>query len=140
MKKLNLSGNDFSIIVKRALEGKISPVSFVLVLGFFASTLLLYISLHVYFLDLSQRIEADRLKANRLMNEKLYLSSEYDRLTSPEKIIPVAVSYGLKPAGPENIKRVAFSRKNSSRRRAPRRLDSEIRFVQAGVISIRDER
>ena len=140
MKKLNLSRNNFSIIVRRALEGKISPVGFVIILGFFSSMLLLYISLHVYFLDLSERIEADRIKANRLMNEKLYLSSVYDRLTSPEKVIPVALSYGLKPAGPENVKRVAFNQKSSSSKRVSRRLDREIHFVQAGVISIRDER
>jgi hypothetical protein len=60
-----------SLIVKRALEGKVSPLGFLMVLGFLSSMILLYISLHVHFYTLSESIREVEKQKEVLLDHPL---------------------------------------------------------------------
>jgi len=80
MSAQSVSGDSsgLSFIVKRALEGRISPLNFLLLLGFISSLVLLYISLHFY------------------------------DLVSAERIIPISKKLGLRAGTPHEVRRLAI--------------------------------
>jgi hypothetical protein len=100
--------NSFSLIVKKALEGKVSPLCFLLILGFFSSLLLLYISLHVHFNTISVKIEDGIKRREMLSDTKNCLLAERNELASAERIIPIVERSGMKPGCPEQVRRVAY--------------------------------
>ena len=97
-----------SMIVKRALEGKMGPFNFLIILGFFSSLVLLYISLHVHLDGISRKIEEGTLLRQTLEDEKICLVTRMNELVSAERIIPLAVAAGMEPGSPDQIHRVAY--------------------------------
>ena len=97
-----------TLVIKRALEGRISPLNFLLIVGFFSSLILLYISLHVHFQTLSGELNEEVRLRQKLNEEKIFLTAEHDRLSSPERIIPLVQELGLRAGSSEEVKRVAF--------------------------------
>jgi hypothetical protein len=97
-----------SIIVKRALEGKMGPFNFLVILGFFSSLVLLYISLHVHLDGISSRIEESTRRRQALEDERVTLLSIRNELVSADRIIPLALSAGMRPGAPDQIHRVAL--------------------------------
>jgi hypothetical protein len=97
------------LFMKRALEGKMSPVSFLLVLGFFSSLVLLYISLNVYFFNISTEIVANRDRLDYLMDQNVRLTAQYNELVSPGRIIPMAKLLGMRAGASEEVHRLAFN-------------------------------
>jgi len=95
--------------IKRALEGKMSPVSFLLVLGFLSSLVLLYISLNVYFFNISTDAVASRERLDFLMDRNARLTAQYNELVSPGRIIPMATLLGMRPGSSEEVRRLAFN-------------------------------
>ena len=102
-----------SLFIKRAFEGRIGPMNFILLLGFVSSLLLLYISLHFYFFNISEQIELCTEKEKVLMNESAALLTEYNDLTSPERIIPLAGKLGMRASTPEEVERLAVFEQDS---------------------------
>ncbi len=96
-----------SIFIKKALEGRIGPMNFILLLGFVSSLLLLYISLHFYFFNISEQIELCTEREKVLMNESARLLTEYNDLTSPERIIPLAKKLHMRASRPAEVERLA---------------------------------
>jgi cell division protein FtsL len=96
-----------SLFIKKALEGKIGPMNFILLLGFVSSLLLLYISLHFYFFNISEQIELCTEREKALMNESARLLTEYNDLASPERIIPLAKKLRMRASMPEEVERLA---------------------------------
>lgn len=96
-----------SLFIKRTLEGRIGPMNFILLLGFVSSLLLLYISLHFYFFNISEQIELCTERERALMNESARLLTEYNDLTSPERIIPLAKKLRMRASTPEEVERLA---------------------------------
>jgi len=97
-----------SLIIKRALEGRISPLSFMLILGFFSSLVLLYISLHVYFFSISQDISKDSERLGALMDSNVRLMAKYNELISADRIIPLVEKRGFRACTPDEMERVAL--------------------------------
>jgi hypothetical protein len=108
MRKISGHSAGVSLIIKRALEGRMSPLNFLLVLGFFCSLVLLYISLHVYFFSMSQDISERRDKLELLMDNNVRLTAEYNDLVSPDRIIPIVRKLGMRVGSPAEIKRLAL--------------------------------
>ena len=100
--------NYISLIVKKALEGRMSPFNFLIMLGFVSSLFLLYISLHVHFFDLSSKIDERRRRIEKLRDRKTHLTAEYNKLTSRTRIIPIVQDLGLRAGSPAEIKRLAY--------------------------------
>ena len=98
-----------SMIVKRALEGKMGPFNFLIILGFFSSLVLLYISLHVHMDGISKKIDEGRKKGLVLNSEELDLIKRKNELASAERIIPLAKAAGMQPGAPDQILRIAYS-------------------------------
>ncbi|HER43024.1 MAG TPA: hypothetical protein ENO08_01020 [Candidatus Eisenbacteria bacterium] len=96
-----------SLFIKKALEGRIGTMNFILLLGFVSSLLLLYISLHFYFFNISEQIELCTEREKALMNESARLLTEYNDLTSPERIIPLAKKLRMRASSPEEVERLA---------------------------------
>lgn len=140
MKNSLITNDPFSMLIRRALEGKIGTVGLILILGFFSSLILLYISLHVYFIDVSQRIESDRTRLLRLSNDNLYLKSQYHELISPKKIIPLARRLGMRPGRSEEVMNIAVRETEPARKESPRLFNLELKYVQAGLITTRNEK
>ena len=97
-----------SMIVKRALEGKMGPFNFLLILGFFSSLVLLYISLTVHLDGISMRIEEGTRQRQALIDEKNSLVSDRNKLESADRIIPMAIADGMHPGTPDQIHRIAY--------------------------------
>lgn len=97
-------------VVRRTLEGRISPLNFLLILGFFSSLVLLYISLHVHYATISENIHRDTVQREKLIEEKIYLTAEHNKLTSPERIIPLVRELGLRAGQADEVTRVAYYR------------------------------
>ena len=97
-----------SMIVKRALEGKMGPFNFLIILGFFSSLVLLYISLHVHLDGISKRIEEETSRRQVLRDEKIILMSRRNELASADRIIPLAEAAGMQPGVPDQIHRIAY--------------------------------
>lgn len=96
------------LIVKRALEGRITPLTFLLILGFFSSLVLLYISLHVYFFNISNDIVASAERVDALMDTNVRLMASYNDLASPSRIIPMAQELGLRAGATDEVRRLAL--------------------------------
>jgi hypothetical protein len=97
-----------SMIVKRALEGKMGPFNFLIILGFFSSLVLLYISLHVHLDGISKQIEEGTRLRKSLKDERICLMTARNRLASAERIIPLAEAAGMQPGVPDQIHRIAY--------------------------------
>ncbi len=97
-----------SMVIRRTLEGRLSPLNFLLILGFFSSLVMLYISLHVHFDTLSAMISEGVDTKEMLSEEKIFLTAEYDRLSSHERIIPLVLDQGLRAGFSREISRVAL--------------------------------
>lgn len=100
--------NHLSMMVKKALEGKMGPFNFLIILGFFSSLVLLYISLHVHLDGVSKSIEEGTRLRQTLEDKKICLMSRMNELASAERIIPLAEAAGMEPGSPEQIHRVAY--------------------------------
>ncbi len=109
----------FHLIVKRALEGRVTPLTFLLILGFFSTLVLLYISLHVYFFNISNDIAASSERVDALMDANVRLMASYNVLASPGRIIPMARDLGLRAGATEEVQRLALRIDASSDREEP---------------------
>ncbi len=119
--------DDAAMVIKKALEGRISPMNFLLIVGFFSSLVLLYISLHVHFQTLSGQINSGMVQAEKLGEEKILLTAEHNRLTSPDRIIPLVQELGLKAGSTEEVTRIAcYDNRKQFRKEA-------VRWAQAGL-------
>jgi hypothetical protein len=96
------------LVVKRALEGRVTPLTFLLILGFFSSLVLLYISLHVYFFNISNEIVASGERVDALMDANVRLMAVYNELASPGRIIPMAQGLGLRAGSTDEVRRLAL--------------------------------
>jgi len=96
------------LVVKRALEGRVTPLTFLLILGFFSSLVLLYISLHVYFFNISNDIVASGERVDALMDANVRLMAVYNELASPGRIIPMAQGLGLRAGSTDEVRRLAL--------------------------------
>lgn len=133
MSAQSVSGDSsgLSFIVKRALEGRISPLNFLLLLGFISSLVLLYISLHFYVYNISEEIATSRERAELLENKNGRLMIDYNDLVSAERIIPISKKLGLRAGTPHEVRRLAIYEE-----RAPvEELDG---WAQASIISVQD--
>jgi len=97
-----------SMMVKKALEGKMGPFNFLVILGFFSSLVLLYISLHVHLEGISTQIEEGTRQRQALEDEKNCLVLRRNELVSADRIIPMAEAAGMHPGTPDQIHRVAY--------------------------------
>jgi hypothetical protein len=98
----------FYLLVKRALEGRVTPLTFLLILGFFSTLVLLYISLHVYFFNISNEISASSERVDALMDANVRLMASYNVLASPGRIIPMARDLGMRAGSTEEVHRLAL--------------------------------
>ncbi len=96
-----------SLIIKRAIEGRIGPLSFILLLGFISSVLLLYISLGFHIFSISEQLDAAIEREKMLQNENGRLRSTYNELTSREKIIPYAKLLEMRECTSGEVERLA---------------------------------
>lgn len=96
------------LMIKRALEGRVTPLTFLLILGFFSSLVLLYISLHVYFFNISNTIVASSERVDALMDANVRLMASYNELTAPGRIIPLAQALGMRAGASEEVQRLAL--------------------------------
>jgi hypothetical protein len=108
MKKTNRRSFSITILIKRALEGNVSPLNFVLILGFFSSLVLLYIALHVHCYAVSQDINENSDELEILSDRNAVLMARYNDLVSPDRIIPLAEKMGMRPGTPEEVRRFAL--------------------------------
>jgi hypothetical protein len=95
-------------IFKRALEGRVTPLTFLLILGFFSSLVLLYISLHVYFFNISNDIVASSERVDGLMDTNVRLMAVYNELAAPARIIPMAQALGMRAGSTDEVRRLAL--------------------------------
>ena len=98
------------LFIKRALEGRLTPLTFLLILGFFSSLVLLYISLHVYFFNMSKEMVASGERLDVLMDANVRLMAVYNDLSSPGRIIPMARELGMRAGASEEVRRLALRR------------------------------
>ncbi len=108
MKKINLRSFGITTIIKRALEGNVSPFNFALVLGFFSSLVILYIALHVHCYTVSDEITGSTETRELLLDQNAFLTARYNDLVSPERIIPLVEQMGMQPGTPEQVSRFAL--------------------------------
>ncbi len=95
--------------MKRVLEGRISPLQFIMLIGSFSTLVLLYISLHVCFFNLSTEIAAESDRAEALMESNVRLMARYNELAAPGRIIPLARENGMRPGAHEEVQRLAVT-------------------------------
>ena len=95
-------------IVRRAIEGRLTPLSFLLIVGFFSTLVLLYISLHVYFFNISNDIAASSERADALMDANVRLMAVYNGLAAPGRIIPLAQGLGMRAGSTDEVRRLAL--------------------------------
>ena len=127
------------LFVKRALEGRISPVSFLLILGCLSSLVLLYISLQVHFYNVSNEIVASREKLDYLMDRNVRLTARYNELASPGRIIPMAQELGMRAGSSEEVHRLALHKDGSLGDQAPAWAEARIDDIHT-VSPTRDPR
>jgi hypothetical protein len=117
MRSISSKSYPLSGIIKKILEGRISPLNFLLILGFLSTLVLLYVSLHVHFLSVSRDIRDCREKLLMLRDQKARLTTRYNEMISPGQIIPAAKQLGLKPGDPGEIIRFALYRGGDEKHR-----------------------
>jgi len=103
--KISISG-----IVQRILTGKITPFSFLILLGFIASLTLLYIYMQVHCSSLSERINSCSREMRSLRKQNIRLTVEYNQLIKPERIIPRALKLGMKRGSSHSISDLTLER------------------------------
>ncbi len=108
MKKINLRSFGITTLIRRALEGNMSPFNFALVLGFFSSLVILYIALHVHCYTVSEGITDSTEKLELLLDQNAFLTARYNDLVSPDRIIPLVERMGMRPGTPEQVRRFAL--------------------------------
>jgi hypothetical protein len=107
MSKRNTDLFGLSMIIKKAIEGRVGPLSFILLLGFISSLLLLYISLGFHIFSISEQLDAANEREKMLQNENGRLRSTYNELTSREKIIPYAKLFDMRECTSGEVERLA---------------------------------
>jgi cell division protein FtsL len=107
MSKRNTDLFGLSLIIKKAIEGRVGPLSFILLLGFVSSVLLLYISLGFHIFSISEQLDAAIEREKMLQNENGRLRSTYNELTSREKIIPYAELLDMRECTSGEVERLA---------------------------------
>ncbi len=107
MSKHNTDLFGLSLIIKKAIEGRVGPLSFILLLGFVSSLLLLYISLGFHIFSISEQLDAAVEREKMLQNENGRLKSTYNELTSREKIIPYAELLDMRECTSGEVERLA---------------------------------
>jgi cell division protein FtsL len=117
------------LFVKRMLEGRVSPVSFLIVLGFFSSLVLLYISLHVYFFNVSNDIVTSRERLDYLMEQNVRLTARYNELAAPSRIIPMARELGMRAGSSDEVHRLALGRDGDAVRQSPTWAEARIEDI-----------
>jgi hypothetical protein len=95
--------------MKRVLEGRVSPLEYIALIGSFSTLVLLYISLHVCFFNLSKEIAAEGDRFETLLERNVRLMARYNELAAPARIIPLAIGYGMQPGTPNEVERFAVS-------------------------------
>jgi cell division protein FtsL len=100
-----------SLIIKNAVEGRVGPLSFILLLGFVSSILLLYISLGFHIFSISEQLDSAVEREHALQNENGRLRSTYNELTSREKIIPYARLLDMRECTSDEVERLAVFEK-----------------------------
>lgn len=108
MKKFDIRSLGIATLIKRALEGNMSPFNFALVLGFFSSLVILYIALHVHCYTVSEDINASTEKLEFLLDRNALLTARYNDLVSPDRIIPIVERMGMRPGAPDQVRRFAL--------------------------------
>lgn len=93
---------------RRVLEGRVSPLQFLIIVGAFATLLLLYISLHVCFFNLSTELEAASIHRDALTDRNARLIEAYNELAAPARIIPLARELGMRAGAYDEIERYAL--------------------------------
>ncbi|MDD3642146.1 MAG: hypothetical protein PHQ19_01595 [Candidatus Krumholzibacteria bacterium] len=96
-----------STVLRRALEGRIGPLNFLILLGSLSSLLLLYISLHVHAESIMTRIDESRKRCDMLRDEKTTLMAERNELSKAERILPLVERFGMVPGSADQVHRVA---------------------------------
>ena len=107
MSKRNTDLFGLSLIIKKAIEGRVGPLSFILLLGFVSSVLLLYISLGFHIFSISEQLDVAIEREKMLQNENGRLRSTYNELTSREKIIPYAELFDMRECASGEVERLA---------------------------------
>lgn len=125
MSKRNTDLLGLSVIIKKAIEGRVGPLSFILLLGFVSSLLLLYISLGFHIFSLSEQLDAAIEREELLQNENGRLRSTYNELTSREKIIPYAKLLEMRECTSDEVERLALYESDE-------KTDIESRWARAG--------
>ena len=108
MKKINLDSLSVTNIIKRSLEGNVSPFNFALILGFFSSLVILYIALHVHSYTISDDLTQRTEQLELLMDQNAFLAARYNDLVSPDRIIPLVEQMGMRPGTPDEVRRFAL--------------------------------
>ena len=108
MKRIKMHGFSITTLIKRALEGNVSPLNFVLVLGFFSSLVLLYIALHIHCYTVSQDLNEKSERLELLMDQNAFLTARHNELVSPDRIIPLVERMGMRPGKPDEVRRFAL--------------------------------
>ncbi|HUV35682.1 MAG TPA: hypothetical protein VMX58_01950 [Patescibacteria group bacterium] len=108
MKKIDLRSFGITTIIRRALEGNVSPLNFALVLGFFSSLVILYIALHVQSYSVSEDLTERTEHLELLLDQHALLTAHYNDLVSPDRIIPLVEQMGMRPGSPEEVRRFAL--------------------------------
>lgn len=108
MKKINLRSFGITTIIRRALEGNVSPLNFALVLGFFSSLVILYIALHVHCYSVSENLNERTEQLELLLDQNAFLTARYNDLVAPDRIIPLVEQMGMRPGSPEEVRRFAL--------------------------------
>lgn len=107
MSKRNTDLFGLSLIIKKTIEGRVGPLSFILLLGFVSSVLLLYISLGFHIFSISEQLDVAIEREKMLQNENGRLRSTYNELTSREKIIPYAALLDMRECTSGEVERLA---------------------------------
>lgn len=111
----NESKDLISSFASRLLEGRLSTLQFIVLIGSFSTLILLYISLQICFFNVSKELAREGKRADALMEHNVKLTARYNKMVSPERILPIAERYGLKPATSKNLKRIAVFEERTSR-------------------------
>lgn len=98
----------FHEFTRRVLEGRVSPLQFLIIVGAFATLLLLYISLHVCFFTLSTELEAANVHRDALTESNARLIERYNELAAPARIIPLARDLGMRAGAHDEVERFAL--------------------------------
>ena len=129
MSKRNTDLFGLSLIIKKTIEGRVGPLSFILLLGFVSSVLLLYISLGFHIFSISEQLDAASEREKMLQNENGRLRSTYNELTSREKIIPYAELLDMRECTSGEVERLAVYEQDDDK-------ETVSRWARAGNVDV----